>query len=147
MERTRLQDLVIGVLVAIVGAWAWANTYKMPDTTQTYTFCVTGLFALLGVLLIGQSILRRKVPTEDDAVHIASFVSPMIAFVLILIYALLLDKIGFFVTSAVFMAVMMLFLGYRKLLQMGITIVVMLGFIYLLFVYQLNVALPAGILF
>lgn len=147
MEKTRLQDFVIGVLTAAIGIWASINTKAMPDTTQPYTLCVTGLFTLLGILLIGQSVIRRNVPIPGGSVHAASFGSPMMALVLIAAYALLLDKIGFFVSSAVFMVGMMLFLGYRRVLNMAITIVGMLGFIYLLFVYQLHVALPAGILF
>ncbi len=148
MEKTRLQDMIIGILTVAVGIWAWANTQGMPETTRHYTLCVIALFTLLGGILIIQSAVKRKVPAPGgETVQIKSFVSPLIALVLIASYALLLDKIGFFVTSAVFMVAMMLFLGYRKIVHMAITVLGMLGFIYALFVFQLHVALPAGILF
>lgn len=66
---------------------------------------------------------------------------------MILAYTLLLDKIGFFVTSAVFMVIMSLWMGYRKIQFIAVTVVGLLGFIYWLFVFQLNVVLPSGILF
>ena len=147
MDRTRLQDLVIGIIVAVIGAAGWVATYKMPEATQRYTFCVTGIFAFLGILLIAQSILRRNVPNHDSVVRAAEFKNPVIAFILVAVYAFSLDKIGFFVSSAIFMFVMALFMGYRKYLKIAITIVGLLGFIYLLFVFQLNVPLPSGILF
>lgn len=147
MEKTRLQDLVIGIIVTIIGIWGWLNTYKMPATTQLYTFCVTGIFTILGVMLVIQSLYRRNVPTEDKPVHPSEFSNPLIAFAVIVIYALMLNRIGFFVSSAIFMVVMALFMGYRKPLKMGITVIGMLGFIYALFVLQLHVSLPSGILF
>ena len=66
---------------------------------------------------------------------------------MILAYTLLLDKIGFFVTGAVFMVIMSLWMGYRKIQFIAVTVVGLLGFIYWLFVFQLNVVLPSGILF
>lgn len=147
MEKTRLQDLVIGVVVTIVGIWGWFNTYKMPEATQLYTFSAIGIFTVLGILLIIQSLRRKNVPSEDKPVGWAELKNPGFALLQIVLYVLLMDKIGFFVTSTIFMLAMMLFMGYRKPLKMGITTLGMLGFIYVLFVLQLHVTLPGGILF
>lgn len=148
MERTRIQDLCIGLVVSVVGLWCFFQTFSMPETTQPYTFCVTIVFTGLGLLLTGRSIYYRKTPSHDSSVvHAKTFINPLIAFIMILAYTLLLDKIGFFVTSAVLMVIMSLWMGYRKIQFIAVTVVGLLGFIYWLFVFQLNVVLPSGILF
>ena len=148
MERTRIQDLCIGLVVSAVGLWAIFQTFSMPADTQPYTLCVTIVFTALGLLLTGRSIYYRKTPSHDSTVvHAKTFVNPLIAFIMILAYTLLLDKIGFFVTSAIFMVVMSLWMGYRKFHFIALTVVGLLGFIYWLFVIQLSVVLPGGILF
>lgn len=147
MEKSRLQDLVIGCITAVIGILGLLATGGMPETTQPYTYCVTGVFTALGVMLVVQSVINRNKAIAGGEVEAKTFKSPAVTLVLIAAYAFLMDKIGFFVTSGVFMVVMMLFLGYRRILNMAITVIGMLGFIYILFVYQLNVALPSGLLF
>ncbi len=146
MEKSRIQDLVIGIVCAAVGIWAWIISLQFPATTQMYTHVALGAFIGLSAILIVWSVIHAKVP-GGEVVQPAIFKNPMLTFVMILVYVLLLDKIGFFVASAVFMLGFMWFMGYRKPLTMILTTVGMLGFIYLLFVYELHVSLPEGILF
>ncbi|MGI5962668.1 MAG: tripartite tricarboxylate transporter TctB family protein [Lawsonibacter sp.] len=148
MERTRIQDLVIGLIVSGIGIFGIVNAMGMPDGTRPYTLVVTSIFTVLGLLLTGRSIYFRHKPSHDcSVVTVKEMINPMIAFLMILVYTLLLNVIGFFVTSAIFMLVMMVWMGYRKIPQMVLTTGIMLGFIYVLFVFQLKVVLPSGILF
>ena len=63
MERTRLQDLVIGLVVLGVGIFGIVNALSMPEGTKPYTLVVTIIFTALGALLTGRSIYYRKTPT------------------------------------------------------------------------------------
>ncbi len=146
MEKSRVQDLVIGIICTAIGVWAWIISLQFPEATQMYTHVALGAFIGLAVILIVWSVLHAKVP-GGETVNVKTFGNPMLTFVMILVYVLLLDKIGFFVTSAVFMLGFMWFMGYRKVLTMILTTVGMLGFLYLLFVHELHVSLPDGILF
>jgi len=147
MERTRIQNLVIGLVVIAIGLFGVYNAMGMPDGTRPYTLVVTGIFTLLGLLLAGNAIVYRNKPAHDCGVVTAKeMINPMIAFLMILVYTLLIPRVGFFVTSAVFMLIMMVWMGYRKIVPMVLTTGIMLGFIYFLFVVQLNVPLPSGIL-
>ena len=147
MERTRLQNLVIGLVVIAIGLFGVYNAMGMPDGTRPYTLVVTGIFTVLGLLLAGNAIVYRNKPAHDCGVVTAKeMINPMIAFLMILVYTLLIPRVGFFVTSAVFMLIMMVWMGYRKPVPMVLTTGIMLGFIYFLFVVQLNVPLPSGIL-
>ena len=148
MERTRLQDLVIGLVVLGVGIFGIVNALSMPEGTKPYTLVVTIIFTALGALLTGRSIYYRKTPSHDsNVVHAKEMLNPMVAFLMVLAYVLLLNVVGFFVTSALFMFIMMAWMGYKKIWVMLLTIALMLGFIYTLFVWQLHVMLPSGFLF
>lgn len=148
MTRTRLQDLVIGLVVAAVGIFGMVNALKMPDGTRPYTLVVTTIFTALGSLVAFRSVRYAKTESHDaNVVTIKEMINPFIAFLMVLVYALALNTIGFFVSSAVFMPVLAIWMGYRKPIPLICTVVGMLGFIYVLFVFQLNVALPRGILF
>ena len=147
MERTRLQNLVIGLVVAAVGIFGISQALGMPDGTRPYTLVVTGIFTVLGLLLSGNAIVYRDKPAHDcGVVTVKEMIDPMIAFVMILVYTLLIPRVGFFTTSAVFMLIMMVWMGYRKPVPMVLTTAGMLGFIWYLFVFSLNVPLPKGIL-
>jgi len=147
MERTRLQNLVIGLVVAAIGLFGMYNAIGMPDGTRPYTLVVTGIFTVLGLTLSGNAIYYRHKPAHDcGVVHAKEMVNPMIAFLMILVYTLLIPRVGFFITSAIFMLIMMVWMGYRKIVPMLLTTAIMLGFIYFLFVIQLSVPLPSGIL-
>jgi len=146
MEKSRIQDVVIGILCAAVGIWGWTMTSKMPETTQMYTHVALGAFIVLAVILIVWSVIHAKTPS-GEVVNVKVFKNPMLTFLMILAYVLLLDKIGFFVASAIFMLGFMFFMGHRRWLTMILTTVGMLGFIYLLFIYELHVTLPHGILY
>jgi hypothetical protein len=120
----------------------------MPDGTRPYTLVVTGIFTVLGLLLSANAVIYRNKPAHDcGVVTIKEMINPMIAFVMVAVYTLLIPKVGFFVTSTVFMLIFMVWMGYRKPVPMVLTTVGMMGFIWYLFVYSLNVPLPSGILF
>ena len=147
MERTRIQNLVIGLIVAAIGIFGITQAMGMPDGTRPYTLVVTGIFTTLGLLLSANAVIYRNKPAHDCSVVTAKeMVNPMIAFLMILAYTLLIPRVGFFATSAVFMLIMMVWMGYRKPIPMVCTTIGMLGFIWFLFCYNLNVPLPSGIL-
>ena len=147
MERTRLQNLVIGLIVAAVGIFGLTQALKMPAGTKPYTMVVTGIFTALGLLLAANAVIYRNKPAHDCGVVTAKeMINPMIAFIMIAAYTLLIPRVGFFTTSAVFMLIFMVWMGYRKPVPMVLTTAGMLGFIWYLFVFSLNVPLPKGIL-
>ena len=147
MERTRLQNLVIGLIVAAVGIFGLTQALKMPAGTKPYTLVVTGIFTVLGLLLSANAVIYRNKPAHDcGVVTVKEMINPMIAFTMIAVYTLLIPRVGFFTTSAVFMLIFMVWMGYRKPVPMVLTTAGMLGFIWYLFVFSLNVPLPKGIL-
>lgn len=72
---------------------------------------------------------------------------PMIGLGIILAYIVAIDTLGFFVSTTLFLVGFMLFLRIRNYLAIGLTTLGVDLFIYVLFVRQLKLTMPAGILF
>ncbi|MBQ6292993.1 MAG: tripartite tricarboxylate transporter TctB family protein [Lachnospiraceae bacterium] len=146
MLKGRIQDLVIGVIAVAIGIFLFIQTKDFPGVTQLFSRIVLIIFLVIGAVLVLTSLINGKKPGPEE-VHIKDFKNPMLIFLIILVYVIMIDKIGFFVASAVIMPALMLFMGYRKPIPMIATTIGTLGFIYFLFVTQLHVRLPADLLF
>lgn len=146
MVKTRKQDLVIGIVMDLIVVFCYVNTKKLPEASKQFTNIVLLATFALSTALIIYSIVKKAVPFGDE-VDIKVFKNPLLAFVIITIYVLLMDKIGFFVSSAMFMVAFAFWMGYRKWVPLACTVVGMLGFVYVLFPLMLHVPLPGGLLF
>ena len=145
MQKTRKQDLVIGLTTVALGVFFWTYTPDFSDVSKRFSRFVLVLFIALGLVLCVTSILKAKEPAGKE-VALEEFKNPMIMFVLVTAYVILMSVLGFFTASALFMPAVMLFMGYRKPIPMICVTVGMLGFVYVLFVAWLKVRLPSGIL-
>lgn len=146
MQKSRIQDLVIGLIAIAIGVFLLLNSLKFPDTTKQFTWFVLFVFIGLGLVLVITSLINAKKPGGQE-VDAKTFKNPLIMFLLVLLYVIMLDKIGFFVASVIFMPVTMLYMGYRKPLPIIFVTGGMLAFVWLLFVFELKVRLPQGLLF
>ena len=146
MQKSRVQDLVLGLICAAFGVFLWTYTAKLKDVSQQFSRFVLALFILMSVVLIVTSLINAKKPGGKE-VKIGEFKNPMIMYLIIIGYVALMVTLGFFVASAIFMPAAMFYLGYRKPIPMICVTAGMLGFVWLLFVYSLKVRLPSGLLF
>ena len=148
MHKTRIQDLVIGILVVALGVFMWMQTVveDMADQSKQFSRFVLGLFILLGVILIVVTLINAKKPAGKE-VKIGEFVNPMIMFAIIVCYALLMNTLGFFPATLLFMPAAMIYMGYKRPLPMICVTIGMNLFIWVLFVYSLKVRLPKGAAF
>ena len=146
MQKGRIQDLVIGIVALAIGVAMFLGTKEFPPITQLYCRIVLIILITIGAAMILTSLINAKKPGPEE-VHLKEWINPMIIFLIVLVYVFMIDKIGFFVSSAIVMPGIMLFMGYKKPLPMILTTVGMLGFIYILFVTQLKLRMPQGLLF
>ena len=147
MEKTRIQDLVISIIVMAVGLYALVQGMGMPKDTRPFTVFVSGLFTLLGAILCIGSIINRNKPTSDSSfIPFKEMINPLLAFAIVCAYVAGINILGFFVASTIFMLGFMFWMGYRRPLPMVLTTALMMVFIYFLFVVQLKVRMPSGFL-
>ena len=146
MLKGRIQDLVIGVIALAIGIVMFIGTKDFPAITQLYCRIVLIILMVIGFAMILTSVINAKKPGPQE-VHLKEWINPLIIFAFVLVYVFMIDKIGFFVSSAIIMPAIMVFMGYKKPLPMILTTLGTLGFIYILFVTQLKLRMPQGLLF
>ena len=146
MLKGRIQDLVIGVIALAIGIVMFIGTKDFPAITQLYCRIVLIILMVIGFAMILTSVINAKKPGPEE-VHLKEWINPLIIFAFVLVYVFMIDKIGFFVSSAIIMPAIMVFMGYKKPLPMILTTLGTLGFIYILFVTQLKLRMPQGLLF
>ena len=146
MQKSRIQDLVIGLITVALGVFLWTYTPEFSEHTQQFSRFVLALFIGLGAILAVLSVINGKKPGGKE-VKVAEFGNPLIMFVILIAYVILMTVLGFFTASALFMVGTMLFMGYRKPIPIICVTGGMLGFVWWLFSHTLMVRLPEGILF
>ena len=143
MHKTRIQDLVIGLVTIAFGVFMWAQTPKFTPESKQFCRFVLALFILMGVILCVLSLINAKKPTGKE-VKIGEFKNPILMYLIIVVYVLLMTRIGFFPATLLFMPAAMIYMGYKRPLPIICTTIGMNLFIWVLFVYSLKVSLPKG---
>ena len=143
MHKTRIQDLVISLLVIALGVFMWVQTVKFTDESKQFSRFVLILFILMGVILCVSSLINAKKPAGKE-VTLKEFKNPMLMFLIICAYVFLMTTIGFFPATLLFMPAAMLYMGYRRPLPIICVTAGMTFFVWILFVYSLKVRLPEG---
>ena len=68
MHKTRIQDLVIGILVMALGIFMWTYTMgpRVSDANKSFSRFVLALFIGLGLILTVISIVNGKKPRGKE---------------------------------------------------------------------------------
>ena len=115
-----------------------------------------GIMVFLLLLLLwtaweeGKGWMRSRVDTKESSKQwffrlMNEWKKPLGLLIVLLVYILLLDEIGFYTTTAVFLPVLFLFLGVRSPLVIILNSVFFLLISYLVFTMALRIPLPQGV--
>jgi putative tricarboxylic transport membrane protein len=143
--------MVLLVLVSVFLLWASYKISSLDSLAAPGTFPMVCAFAMLVTGLINAvKTARAKLNLENGETRLQQFgrkVTPvqLIAFtVLIFLYMLGMEYIGFLLASYLFLAVSMYLLGSRRvLLNLAISLLVLVA-IFIVFRTAFSVVLPAG---
>lgn len=142
LEKERLGALT--VFVFCLGAWSMLD--GMPEEAAFFPRLIVGLAFVLSIWWGVSSIImqRAQVPAGQDGS--AGFLeNPRNFFVFLLClvaYIALIDTIGYFSASAMFILLTSLLLGYRHPLAVVLTAIGFITFIYVIFVVIFKRPLP-----
>jgi len=144
-------DLLICTAIYIVLVAFLMQLLKMPKDVRLYpTIIMVGAFTFNTILLV-QTIIKTTKNTSDcivDGVEIGFFKSTavkIITYILIIAgYIFLIPKIGYILSTFIFLLGMMLYIGVRNIKLLIVLPIVMTLAIYYLFTYVLVVILPKG---
>lgn len=154
MKKHIHYDVFVGLVLIAVSFALFPMTLKFPDTAGLFPQFILTVLCILGAYTLFHGVYQTKRERKmmEDGQEVTSIFNwqanklPMAGYVMIVLYILAIKPIGFFVCTTVFMVIYMLFLNMRKPL---VLVLVTLGvdcFIYFLFVVQLKLNLPSGIL-
>ena len=107
---------------------------------------VAVLLVLLGGGLIVQGFLSPRRETPPDLSRVVVF-RVGLSVVLLIVYTVLFPRLGFVVTSGLFVGIYAYLFGSRSILKIAISVVVVPVVIWLFFEILFRIPLPHGILF
>lgn len=109
------------------------------DKTAVYVRSLAAALGFLSILMLIKAVLSHSPKALNFVKRPKAFFSLVGA---LIIYVFIMLKVGFFISSAIFLPVTMRLMGHRNFLTIGVSTIGLLGFIYLLFVQLFGVPLP-----
>ncbi len=146
MKKT---DIGVVAFMYAVCAFFYVYSFDLSESSKSYpTFTIALLFGLTTLYLVQMILAAKKFGVESGADKVFAGFKPkqfILSIVLTLAYVLLVDVLGFFTATTLFMIASFVYLKV-PVLHAVIALVSMDLLIYLAFVLFLGVRLPAGIL-
>ncbi|WP_180994104.1 tripartite tricarboxylate transporter TctB family protein [Bacillus sp. Marseille-P3661] len=158
---SRYKDIISGTFLFLVAVVLYVATYSIQSFTDAgygVTFVprvVAIIIAFLSLLVLIQAIKNAKANSNDvvekDSEYAPNYKSTFLTFVLIIIYMIMLQPVGFILSTTLYLVLQMFILSNfnrdRKKIILFITISTISSVsLYFIFVNLLSVILPAGIL-
>ncbi|MET3506473.1 tripartite tricarboxylate transporter TctB family protein [Halalkalibacter oceani] len=152
MKKGIHQDVYIGAGIIIFSLFVFIKSYEFMEEVGFFPRVLSIIFAGLALILILKGLKSGKGISdeekgEEESVSLELLKSPIAVFFIILIYIGLISFVGFFVSTSLFLIVLMMYLKEKKIVTYAVMVLGLNVFIYFLFVYQLGVRLPRGLLF
>lgn len=140
----KIQDNVyIGVILLLFSSFFFSETFKMKEGTARFPRIILGIFVFLSICLIIKGIIEtKKGKTVVRGLPLKVIDYPFAVFFIIVIYTALINFIGFFPSTVLFVPCLMYFYRVRQWKTILLTTAGINVFIYVLFVMELNVTLP-----
>lgn len=141
-------DIIFTIVLIIMALPLYLESNKFPTGGDVFPKLMVGVILVLSVYEIIKYFMSNKQEAEESGEKDwREKYNPFIIFVFSIILALLIKFLGFFTAITLFTACTMWYLGIRKINSYIFSIIGINLFIYFLFVMQLQVPLPKGILF
>jgi hypothetical protein len=148
-EMFKKSSVIFSFIVIAFSVWAYVETYSFTDRAARWPRTIlffTILFCLMLLISEAIRIFKKEKAVEDDSFSGLTWFVPAL-FGLALGYIYFVSRIGFFVTTFVFIIIGAYLLGYRKKSTILIASVTITILIYVIFKIILNLPLPRGIIF
>lgn len=148
----RLAEMLVLTGFTVIAIMLYLSTASFPEMTQGSTATYIRFLAVsLGILSLMELLLkmRKSNKTSDgESMKVTDAPAKFTALlILMFVYAMLLEPLGFYLASAIFLPLTMYILGSRKKLAIILTSAGVLLFVFLVFAKLLGVPLPESTLF
>ncbi|WP_422484965.1 tripartite tricarboxylate transporter TctB family protein [Gudongella sp. DL1XJH-153] len=150
MKKKIHHDIYVGLFMGLISLLGYMRTAVMPTGADLFPKILFGLFGFFSLFILIKGIAKSKILTSEnrkDIITLSGLKWPLAALLIITAYTILLRYLGFFVSTIIYIPSFMFFYRYKKIPIMLVSVIGMMIFVYLVFVKQLNVQFPKGILF
>lgn len=146
-------DLWIGILMCVAAVVMLLRTSSMPAGAEQFPKVILWCFIAFGLWITYKGILKTRLlisgrgdEVKDKPLALKTMKRPMLTLAGVIVYVAAIKIAGFFVASNLFVLAFMWLSGMRAVKKMAFVMAGLDVFLYLLFVVQLKVQLPAGML-
>lgn len=148
-----------GIVLFLIGSTILLLIPSQIDSVSGMTIRVTPSFlpAVLGfsLMLVGLGLLiqsfRKKAEQQSrenaQVFSPNSFLRVLLAAVLLIVYTLLFPRLGFLVTSALFVGIFIYLFGYRSILKISLSMILVPVGVWIFFEKIFHIPLPHGLLY
>lgn len=143
-------DISVGAALSVLSTavFLYANQYKGKGVSQYgpnfFPQTMAALLFITSILLI-VSALRGKSQDDLESIHLSGLIRSGITVGISILYLILMQFLGFFLSTVIFLYVMMTFLGQKGQLKRVISSLTVSAIIYAIFNSFLKIPLPEGL--
>jgi hypothetical protein len=152
MKKQIHHDVYIGLSMIFLALVAFIKALSMPEDAAQFPKLMAVILIIFSIWIVYVGIKKTRLiesgkVKKEDIITFEKTKMPLISFIIVVIYTMLINILGFFVSTTLFVAAFMYFYKIRDFKRIIITLLGLNAFIYFLFVIQLKVPLPKGIIF
>jgi len=140
-------EIIAAAAISLIAGFFFWYSASLPAGGGLFPQFATGCTTLLAVYWAVATFLRRGEPGRVEPIDFRPTYEkfkPVIVVAATVAYVILMFVVGFFVTTALYIAAISLILGVRNWRLVGLTLIVVMPLIYLFFVTFLGARLPPG---
>jgi len=147
----RIAELLLLCIFLVMAVLLHKSTASFPASVQNSTAAYVRFLGIcIGLLCLVELVLwgRKRADGEKKMLNMTTAPGKFWGLlILMFVFAMLLEPLGFYLASALFLPVTMVVMGSRKKLQIILTSAGVLLFIYIVFEKVLSVPLPESSMF
>jgi len=130
------RDSIVGLFLVLVGGFFYHQAAGFSSQAAVFPKIILAVFIALAFLMF---VVNLKKPVEHENTVLKY---PMAIYGIILVYTVLLNLVGFYIATAIFIPGTMLFYKNFKVHKIALATIGTIVFIHLLFVMKLKLMLP-----
>ena len=148
MSKPDTHRLLRAESLTAIGLFAGAAALLFPTAELKPISALLPATMLISVMVLAMILLvvdQRHASAGEEAARMTKAPKRVfLAFVLIVAYALSVDYVGFYISTAISIPLVAYIFGYRNPLGLAIATIIVLGTIYLIFGFAMHQEFPTG---
>lgn len=136
------QDVIVSIFIYVFIALAFLPTIKMKNGAQMMPWLILAIALLCNTINLIRTIAGAGKKTDSEGyLSFSDIKIPLLVFLGIVVYAIMIKYTNYFVATGIFLPVFMLLEKVKKYWMIALIDVIYLVFIYIMFIVVLKVPL------